>query len=174
MEERGRLPSTGLQRVGHDWTTSFLFFFFFSGAGWLEECIRCHLYPFPNTLATWCEKLTHRKRPWCWERLGAGEEGDDRGWDGWMASPTRWTWLWASSGNWWWTGKPAMLQSLGSQRVGHDWVTELNCTLSLKTQTKTTILQFPSYPNYLGLTTLGIWSELRCKWKAKGNLINKL
>ena len=77
-----------------------------------------------NTLASWCEELTHWKRPWCWERLKAGGEGDDR-WDGWMASPTRWTWVWASSGSWWWTGKPDMLQSMGSQRVGHDWETEL-------------------------------------------------
>ena len=66
------------------------------------------------------------KRPWCWERLKAGEEGADRGWDGWMASQTRWTWVWANSGRWWWTGKPAVLQSMGSQRVGHDWVTEQN------------------------------------------------
>ena len=55
------------------------------------------------------------------ERLKAGGEGDDRGWDGWMASPTRWTWVWASSGSWW-TGKPGALQSMGSQRVGHDWI----------------------------------------------------
>ena len=77
-----------------------------------------------KTLATWCEDLTHWKRPWCWERLKARGEGDDR-WDGWMASPTRWTWVWASSGSWWWTEKPDMLQSMGSQRVGHDWETEL-------------------------------------------------
>ena len=70
------------------------------------------------------EELIHLKRPWCWERLKAGGEGDDRGWDGWMASPTQWTWVWASSGSWWWTGKPGMLQSMGSQRVRHDWVTE--------------------------------------------------
>ena len=55
-----------------------------------------------------------------------GGEGDDRGWDGWMASPTRWTWVWVSLGNWWWTGKPGVLQSIGLQRVGHHWVTELN------------------------------------------------
>ena len=79
-----------------------------------------------NILATWCEEQTHWKRPWCWERLRAGEEGDDRGWDGWMASPTRWTWVWASPGSWWWTGTPDVLQSMGSQRVGHDWATELN------------------------------------------------
>ena len=67
-----------------------------------------------------------RKRPWCWERLKEGGEGDDRGWDGWMASPTGWTWVWASSGSWWWTGRPGMLQSLGLQRVGHDWGTGLS------------------------------------------------
>ena len=81
--------------------------------------------------ATWCEELTHLKRPWCWERLkAAGEEGDDRGWDDWMASLTQWMWVWVSSGSWWWTGKPGVLQSLGSQRVRHDWVTELNWTES--------------------------------------------
>jgi len=70
-------------------------------------------------------RTTHLKRPWCWERLKAGGEGDDRGWDGWMAAPTWWTWVWASSGSWWWTGKPGMLQSMGSQKVRHDWMTEL-------------------------------------------------
>ena len=78
-----------------------------------------------NTLATWCEELTHWKRPWCWERLKGGGEGDDRGWDGWMASPTRWTWIWENSMGWWWTGKTGVLQSMGSQRVRHDWTTEL-------------------------------------------------
>ena len=76
-------------------------------------------------LATWCKEVTHWKRPWCWERLKAGE-GDDRGWDGWMVSPTQWTWVWANSGSWWWTGKPDRLQSTRSQRVRHDWTTELN------------------------------------------------
>ena len=77
-----------------------------------------------NTLATWCEKLTHWKRLWCWERLKVGGEAD-REWDGCMASPTQWTWVWVSSGSWWWTGKPGMLQSMGSQRVRQDWATEL-------------------------------------------------
>ena len=62
-------------------------------------------------------------RPWCWERLKAGEEGSDRGWDGWMASSTQWTWAWANSGRWWRTGMPGMLQSVVSQRVGHNWAT---------------------------------------------------
>ena len=83
-----------------------------------------------NTLATWCEELTHWKRPWCWERLRAGGEGDDRGWDGWMASLTWWTWGWVSSGSWWWTGRPGVLQSMGLQRVGHDWT--LNWTELIK------------------------------------------
>ena len=81
-----------------------------------------------STLATWCEELTHWKRPWCWERLRAGGEGDDRGWDGWMASPTQWTCVWVDSGSWWWTGRPGMLQFMGSQRVRHNWATELNWT----------------------------------------------
>ena len=79
-----------------------------------------------NTLVTWYEELTHLRRPWSWERLRAGGEGDDRGWDGWMASPTQWTWVWVSSRSWWWTGRPGMLQSMGLQRVGHNWATELN------------------------------------------------
>ena len=83
-----------------------------------------------NTLATLCEELTHLKRPWCWERWKAGGEGDDRGWYGWMASPTQWTWVWASSVSWWWTVKLGVLQSMRSQRVRHDWVTELKWTES--------------------------------------------
>ena len=61
------------------------------------------VYIYSNTLATWCEELTHLKRPWCWERLKVGGEGDSRGWDGWMASPTQWTLAWVSSGSWWWS-----------------------------------------------------------------------
>ena len=81
-----------------------------------------------STLATSCKELTHWKRLWCWEGLGAGREGNDRGWDGWMASPTRWTWVWVNSGSWWWTGKPGVLRFMGSQRVRHDWATELTWT----------------------------------------------
>ena len=80
-----------------------------------------------NTLAAWCEQLTHLKRPWCWERLKAGE-GDHKGWDGWMASLTGWTWVWVNSGRWWWTGRLGVLRFMGSQRVGHHWATELNWT----------------------------------------------
>ena len=81
-----------------------------------------------SALATWCEELTHLKRPWCWERWRAGREGDSRGWDSWMASPTWWTWIWVNSGNWWWTGWPGVLWFMGLQRVGYDWATELNWT----------------------------------------------
>ena len=83
-----------------------------------------------NTLATWFEEPTHWKRPWCWERLKAGGEEDDRGWDGWMALPTQWTWVWVNSGSWWRSERPGVLQSTGSQRVGHDWATELNWAIS--------------------------------------------
>ena len=79
-----------------------------------------------NILATWCKELTHLKRPWCWERLMVGGEGEDRGWDCWMASPTQWTWVWVNSGSWRWTGRPDVVQSMGLQRVGHDWAIELN------------------------------------------------
>ena len=80
-----------------------------------------------NTLATWCEELTYLKRPWCWERLKVGGEGDDRGWDGWMASLTQW--------RWWQTVRPGVLQSMGSQRVGHDWATELNWAVKVRYET---------------------------------------
>ena len=90
-----------------------------------------------NILATWCEELIHWNSPWCWERLKAGGEGDDREWDGWTASLTGWTWVWASSGSWWWTGKLGVRQSLRSQRVRHDWVTELN--------SRTRLLEFKSF-----------------------------
>ena len=73
--------------------------------------------------------------------IGAGGEGDERGWDGWMASLTRWTWVWVNSRSWWWTGRPGMLRFMGSQRVGHDWATELNWTYPL-----TTFTHFPQTP----------------------------
>ena len=93
-------------------------FFLFSFSSWCS--IGCSpLFYFPDHL---CVLL------WCWEGLGAGGEGDDRGWDGWMASLTRWTWVWVNSGSWWWTGRPGVLRFMGSQRVGHNWVTQLNWT----------------------------------------------
>ena len=93
---------------------------------WLIKCNwRWYVLWNSSTLATSFEELTHWKRLWCWEGLGAGGEGDDRGWDGWMASPTRWTWVSVNSGRWWWTGRPGVLRFMGSQRVGHDWATDL-------------------------------------------------
>ena len=68
------------------------------------------------------------ERPWCWEGLGAGGEGVDRGWDGWMASPTWWAWVWVNSGSLWWIERPGVLQFMGLQRVRHNWVTDLNWT----------------------------------------------
>ena len=109
------LDSKEIQPVHHKGNQSWIFIGRTDGWSWNS-----------NALATWCEESTHWKRPWCWERLRAGGEGDNRGWDGWMASPTHWTCVWSSSRSWWWTGKPGVVQSMGSQRVGHDWVTELN------------------------------------------------
>ena len=80
-------------------------------------------------LVTWCEELTHWKRPWCWERLKAGKEGDDRGWDDWMASLTQWTWVWVNSRSWWWMGREAWHAAVPgvtkSRTRLSDW-TELN------------------------------------------------
>ena len=122
-----------------------------------------------NTLATCCEELTHLKRPWCWERLKVGEEGEDRGWDGWMASPTQWTWVWVNSGSWWWTGKPGVLQSMGSQRVRHDWATELNWSSSSSSSNRSSSNSSSSNSSsnkivFLPLSfalCLGVWVEPR-------------
>ena len=124
-----------------------------------------------NTLATWWEELTHWKRPWCWERLKVGRKGDDRGWNGWMTSPTWWTWVWVSSGIWWWTGKPGVLQSMGSQRVGHDWATELSFNTrltfnNLPGAVKTSDSRSTTVPlhllTFLEQIGLSILFELRC------------
>ena len=124
-----------------------------------------------NTLATSCEELTRWKSPWCWEGLGAGGEGDNRGWDGWMASPTRWAWVWVNSGSWWWTGRPGVLRFMGSQRVRHDWATELNWTDGLGDW----IMKWQPTPVFLSGESLGwgAWwaamygvaqSRTRLKW----------
>ena len=81
------------------------------GVVWKEWCWSWN----SSTLATSCEELTHWKILRCWEGLGAGEKGNDRGWDGWMASLTWWTWVWVNSGRWWWTGRPGMLRFMVSQ-----------------------------------------------------------
>ena len=119
-------------------------------------------------LATSCEELTHWKRLWCWEGLMAGGEGDDRGWDGWMASPTWWMWVWVNSGSWWWTWRPGVLQFMGLQRVGHVWVTELNWTDDAKNQCSLIVnrrktefrgrFEFKFWFDHL----LDLWSWVRC------------
>ena len=131
-----------------------------------------------STSATSREDLTHWKRLWCWEGLGAGGEGDDKGWDGWMASPPRWTWVWINSGSWWWTGRPGMLLSMGSQRVGHNWVTELNwsepCFTSLiififhKTPNPSLIIrQSQKSSSWKAYKILG-------QWKSPGSLVVRI
>ena len=92
------------------------------GVHWKDWCWNWN----SNILATSYEELTHCKRPWCWEGLGAGEEWDKQGWDGWMASRTWWTWVWVTSRSWWWTVRPGVLWFMGLQRVRYDWATELN------------------------------------------------
>ena len=105
--------------------------------------------------------MTHWKRLWCWEGLRVGGEGDGRGWNGWMASPTRWTWVWVNSGSWWWTGRPRVLWFMGSQRVGHDWVTELNWTEGILSRCEVLV-------KYLIVYLEGFeekWEELKWNYK---------
>jgi len=80
-----------------------------------------------ETLVLWPPHAKSRLigKDWCWEGLGEGGEGEDRGWDGWMASLTRWAWVWVNSGSWWWTGRPGVLRFMGLQRIGHDWATDV-------------------------------------------------
>ena len=92
--------------------------------------------------------VSNPSRLWCWEGLGAGGEGGDRGWDGWMASLTQWTWVWVNSRSWWWTGRPGVLRFMGSQRVGHDWATELNWILP-----GCSLFLIPFYPSFLSVLT---------------------
>ena len=119
--------SLGLQgdSISPSWRRSVL------GVHWKDWCWSWN----SNILATSWEELTHWKKPWCWEGLGAGGVRDDRGWDGWMASLTQWAWVWVNSRSWWWTGRPGMLRFMESQRGGHDWATELNWLKSLKIAT---------------------------------------
>ena len=93
-----------------------------------------------STLATSREELTHWKSLWYWEGLGAGGEGDDREWDGWMVSLTQWTWVWVKLGSWWWTGRPRVLRFMGLQRVGPKWATSLS--LSTTSRVQFSLVQF--------------------------------
>ena len=101
--------------------------------------------------------MTHWKRLWCWEGLGAGGEGDDRGWDGWMASLTRWTWVWVNSRSWWWTGRPGVLWFMGLQRFRHDWATELNWSILSVKEVKG--LRNQRYTGYLIWKITWLWWE---------------
>ena len=113
-----RIPGLQGDQTSQSWRISVL------NIHWKDWCWSWN----SNTLATWCKELTHWKRFCYWERLKVGGEGDDRGWYGWMASLTRWTWVWVNPGSWWWTGRPGVLRFMGSQRVGQNWATELNWT----------------------------------------------
>ena len=111
----GRDGLAGEKGKGDDWRSSLDFSY-----------VKLHLIPLHiiNNLATWCKEPTHWERSWCWERLRAGRDRGDRGWDGWMASPNQWTRVWANFGREWRTGKPGVLQSMGLQRAGYDLVAE--------------------------------------------------
>ena len=109
---------------------------------------------WPPDAKSW---LIWKKKHWCWERLRAGGEGDDRGWDGWMASPTQWTWVWVNSGSWWWTGRTGVLQSMGSQSQTHDWSTELNWSYIL-------YLQLLLYWNNYWKCLYSIYISLHCRF----------
>jgi len=119
-----------------------------------------HFIPCPNLKYLQYEELTHLKSPWCWERLKVGGEGDDKGWDGWMVSPTQWTWIWVNSGSWWWTGRPGVLQSTRSQRAGHNWMTELNWTTWECSHTLNSSLPFslktPTHPSVSAQVALSL------------------
>ena len=111
------------------------FIWLMSAEDWMKEWRLAYLnflppcWPELLKTITWCEGPTHWKRPRRWERLRAGGEGDERGWDGWMASPTQWTWIWASSGNWWWTGKPSVLHAV--HEVAKSWARLSDWTTNL-------------------------------------------
>ena len=96
-----------------------------------------------NTLAIWCEELTNWKRSWWWERLKGKEERGGRGWGGWVASLTQWTWVWANSRREWKTGKPSMLQPVGSQRVRHDWATDTFTYVVVQSLSRVQLLSIP-------------------------------
>ena len=133
-----------------------------------------------NTLAAWCKELTHWKRPWCWERLKAGGEGDDRGWDGWTASLTWWTWVWANSGRWWRTGELDVLLSTGSQRLRHNWVTEKQQQFSEMFKAVITLVFRQGNKSWMNVTYQRLYrkriteSELKIRLSQKGFLLGCL
>ena len=118
-----------------------------------------------STLATWCEELTHLKRPWCWERLKAGGEEDDRGWHDWVVSPTQWTWVWVDSGSWWWTGRPGVLLFMGLQsRTWLNWTElELETPMDIHNQeTPFTKMSLMGSVNRIFVYTFVVAQSLSC------------
>ena len=121
------------------------------GVHWKDWCWNWN----SNTLATWCEELTHLKRPWCWERLKAGGKEDKRGWDGWVASVTWWTWVWASSGSWWWTGaccSPWGHEELDTTEMKWTNRQNLNKKIILANFLPLIFLHFPSASHFVKMT----------------------
>ena len=104
------------------------------------------------------------KRPWCWESLKSGGEGDDQGWDGWMASLTQQTWVWVGSRSRWWTGNPGLLQSIGSQRVGHNWVTELKEAKHLYSKNYKTLMEATE-------DNTNWWKDIPCSWMGRIHIV---
>ena len=95
---------------------------------WCHPTVSSSFAPFSSCLQSFPASGSFKiGRASCRERVKVGGKGDNRGWDGWTASLTQWTWVWVNSGSWWWIGRPGVLWFMGSQRVGHDWATELNC-----------------------------------------------
>ena len=147
---------------------------------WRKSVLNIHWKDWSsNTLAIWFEELTHWKRPWCWERLKAGSKRDERGWHDWMASPTRWTWVWANSRSWWWTGKPDCYSPWGHKESDTteclNW-TKLNWMLDWKqwkqwnniyVKSWKKITEFQIQQKYLSKDEIKIFSD---KWK-QGKLI---
>ena len=119
------LPSMGLHRVGHVWSD------LAAAAATIRatQCLVKLIYKINHHIHIYwllLRRVDSLEKTLMLGGIGAGGRGDDRGWDGWMTSPSRWTWVWVNSGRWWWTGSPGVLRFMGSQRVGHDWVTELS------------------------------------------------
>ena len=137
------------------------------GVHWKDWCWSWN----SSTLATSCKELTHWKR--CWEGLGVGGEGGDRGWDGWMASPTQWVWVWVTPRSWWRTGRPGMLQLMGSQRVGHDWETEMNWTELNNPKYSTWVIPTSNSIKYWLYTKISIYSNAKNHYSHRNiNYIN--